>query len=190
MAKFLAGASFGVKRPSSVPLVSLAVFSCAFIVYFSVWRLVGCSSEEAPEPFRLPRVPGRNPPGVPSPGTERFECNLESNLTDYCVLRGDVRVDFRTGGVFLIARHPDTPRGILTVRPYARKWDDPVMASVTEQKLRSMDARAEPEAPQCTSYQDSPGVLFSAGGHSGAIFHDFNEVLLPLFQTTQVHRGK
>jgi hypothetical protein len=183
MAKFLAGASFGVKRSSSVPLVSLAVFSCAFIVYFSVWRLIGCSSEEAPEPFRLPRLPGRNPSGIPFPGAERFECNRESPLTDYCVLRGDVPVDFRTGGVFLIA-------SILTVRPYARKWDDPVMASVTEQKLRSVNARAEPEAPQCTSYQDSPGVLFSAGGHSGAIFHDFNEVLLPLFQTTQVHRGK
>jgi hypothetical protein len=167
MAKFLAGASFDVKRPSSVPLVSLAVFSCAFIVYFSVWRLVGCGPEEAPEPFRLPRVPGRKPPGVPSPGVERFECNRESPLTDYCVLRGDVRVEFRTGGVFLIARHPDTPRGILTVRPYARKWDAPVMASVTEQKLRAVDARAEREAPQCTSYQDSQGCSSRPGDTAG-----------------------
>ncbi|GAQ80674.1 Glycosyltransferase family 61 protein [Klebsormidium nitens] len=179
MAYFLARASFALKRPSSV---MLAAFSCAFIlvVYFSAWRLVGCSSEGCPEPFRSGEIPERNPPG------ERFECNRESPLTDYCTLRGDVRVDFRAGEIFLVARHPDTPRGSLAVRPYARKWDAPVMATVTEQKLRAVDARAEPAlAPRCTADRDSPGVLFSAGGHSGAIFHDFNEVLLPLFQTTQ-----
>jgi hypothetical protein len=155
------------------------------------------------------------------PDFELFECDRSSDLTDYCVIQGDVRVDYSTGEIVLVARRPETPRGLLRVQPYPRKWDDPVMDTITAQEIYSVDPgsagvfeeenhdldhlkslrgsgkgqEARKKAPrfrrkgsalQCTKHSEAPAVLFSAGGYSGGIFHDFNEVFVPLFQTTQV----
>jgi hypothetical protein len=158
---------------------------------------------------------------------ESFLCDRSSSLTDYCIVQGDVRVNYRTGEIVPLATNPDTSQRKEALKPYPRKWDAPVMDTITEQVIHSVDAwrgksgsnqtsGGEPNldaeekiasvlgrrtlhgeselgydkepgsAYRCTAYRDGPAVLFSAGGYSGGIFHDFNEVFLPLFQTAQV----
>lgn len=160
---------------------------------------------------------------------ESFQCNRSSSLTDYCVVQGDVRVNYRTGEIVLLATNPDNSQRKEALKPYPRKWDGPVMDTITEQVIHAVDAwraksdsnqtKPDPDADEktavsvlgrralhgeselgydkepgsaywCAAYRDGPAVLFSAGGYSGGIFHDFNEVFLPLFQTAQVKSFK
>lgn len=67
-----------------------------------------------------------------------------------------------------------------------RKWDEGLMESgVSEFTLQSVDRNgSEAPAMECTHWNEAPAVLFSVGGYCGGVFFDFNEVYLPLFETT------
>lgn len=117
---------------------------------------------------------------------EEFECDRSSPLTDVCTIRGDVRVNVTSGEIVLFARNPQTPRGQRFIRPHPRKWNWGLMeGSVTQFTIQSVDYN-DPNAPvmECAKRNTAPGVLFSVGGFCGGVFHDFNEVYLPLFETT------
>ncbi|RZR98452.1 hypothetical protein BHM03_00027806, partial [Ensete ventricosum] len=53
------------------------------------------------------------------------------------------------------------------IRPYARKWESP-----------------------CTVHHTVPAIVFSTGGFLGNFFHDFTDVLIPLFTTAHQYRGE
>jgi hypothetical protein len=44
-------------------------------------------------------------------------------------------------------------------------------------------------APRCTATHAAPAVAFSIGGYTGNIFHDFSDVLVPLYTAAQQYRG-
>lgn len=122
---------------------------------------------------------------------EEFECDRSSPLTDVCTIRGDVRINVTSGEVVLYARNPQTPRGQRHIRPHPRKWNWGLMeSSVTQFTIQSVDYN-DPNAPvmECAKRNTAPGVVFSVGGFCGGVFHDFNEVYLPLFETTHSYKG-
>lgn len=66
------------------------------------------------------------------------------------------------------------------IRPYTRKWEANVMATIDEVRLR----RVSPgDAARCDVRHDVPAVLFSTGGYTGNVYHEFNDGILPLFVT-------
>lgn len=64
------------------------------------------------------------------------------------------------------------------IRPYPRKWEDFPMARIKELTITS-----GPSGPKCEVQHDSPALVFSAGGYTGNVFHDFNDGFIPLFIT-------
>jgi protein O-GlcNAc transferase len=66
------------------------------------------------------------------------------------------------------------------VQPYARKEDEMAMKQVTPVQILTRNASSP---VFCHFNHDVPVVVFSSGGFTGNLFHEFNEVIIPLFIT-------
>ena len=66
------------------------------------------------------------------------------------------------------------------VRPYARKEDETAMKKVTPVQIITRNASSP---SYCHFNYDVPAVVFSSGGFTGNLFHEFNELIIPLFIT-------
>jgi len=99
-----------------------------------------------------------------------------------CELAGDARA--RGGAAATVTLVP--PRAPLrewTIKPYSRKYLDGLKA-VT---VRSVSI---PEhAPPCTTRLNIPAMVIELGGLTGNYWHDFNDVLVPLFIGTRRFNG-
>jgi len=60
-------------------------------------------------------------------------------------------------------------------------------AHIREYTLKPLPAAA---APACTRNHSVPGFLFSNSGFSGNLYHDYTDVLVPLFISTHQFRGR
>lgn len=72
-----------------------------------------------------------------------------------------------------------------TVRPYARKEDEVAMKQVSPVQVLTGNA----SSPNCHFNHDVPAVVFSSGGFTGNLFHEFNELIIPLFITCRHFRS-
>ncbi|KAK1267853.1 hypothetical protein QJS04_geneDACA017611 [Acorus gramineus] len=118
-----------------------------------------------------------------------ISCNVSEHRSDICDMVGDVRVQGNLATV-LFASSPDTDPSVRnrtwTIRPYARKSDQTVMAHV-----RSVTLKSSPTArPHCDVNHTVPAIVFSDIGYTGNFFHDFTDVLIPLFLTAREFRGE
>nr|CAB3476534.1 unnamed protein product [Digitaria exilis] len=128
-----------------------------------------------------------------SPPHERqLLCDTSNSRADVCNLAGDVRMDANASAFIVVV----TPSGVKNawpttckIRPYARKGDVTSMSRVTELTVRTAAAGDEPARPRCTATHAEPAVLFSIGGYTGNLFHDFTDVLVPLYATAQRYAG-
>lgn len=116
-------------------------------------------------------------------------CDMSSPRSDVCELKGDVRVFLpNTTIVFL---HPTIRRRSWRMKPHARKNDRHALSSVTEVSLSVVASSSLRHAPSgCTAESAAPAVIFSAGGYAGNMFHDFTDVLVPLFITASQFHGE
>ncbi|XP_072995342.1 beta-1,2-xylosyltransferase XYXT1-like isoform X1 [Typha latifolia] len=115
----------------------------------------------------------------------KIVCDFSQRRSDTCVMNGDVRVLSQISTIIL-AGNPqlDTSRqNLWKVRPYARKWEQPVMEKIKELTLKG-HIRPE-ESPKCSINHTVPAIVFSTGGFLGNFFHDFTDVLVPLFITSR-----
>ncbi|KAE8790504.1 glycosyltransferase [Hordeum vulgare] len=64
------------------------------------------------------------------------------------------------------------------IKPYPRKGDEFCLSHITELTVKSSKVAAE-----CTRYHDVPLVIFSLTGYTRNLFHDFTDVIVPLFTT-------
>ncbi|XP_062169646.1 alpha-1,3-arabinosyltransferase XAT3-like isoform X2 [Alnus glutinosa] len=71
------------------------------------------------------------------------------------------------------------------VRPYPRKEDETAMKRVSPVQILSGNATT----PDCDFSHDVPAVVFSSGGFTGNLFHEFNELIIPLFITCHHFRS-
>ncbi|CAL5071406.1 unnamed protein product [Urochloa decumbens] len=128
--------------------------------------------------------------GVPGPcsavGNDSLCCDRTSERADICFARGDLRMHSTSSSFLLVSGNNSTAAEEERIRPYTRKWEANVMATIDEVRLRrvspsSGDAAAA--APKCDVRHDVPALLFSTGGYTGNVYHEFNDGILPLFVT-------
>ncbi|KAK4775494.1 hypothetical protein SAY87_023455 [Trapa incisa] len=111
-------------------------------------------------------------------------CDTTGPRTNFCDVKGDVRVQPSSSSVMLVTSAGDN-RSSWKIRPYARKEDKEAMSSVKEWFVRTASSLENNAIPRCTRNHTAPAVLFSAKGYSGNHFHDFNDILIPLYLTSR-----
>ncbi|KAF8022559.1 hypothetical protein BT93_F0158 [Corymbia citriodora subsp. variegata] len=126
--------------------------------------------------------------------TQRREplCNILNPRTEVCDIPGEVRVHAKSYTVYASSPEMaslDDGRTSWKIRPYARKTDRMAMSSVTEWSVVPASV-GQREIPKCTQNHAAPAILFSAGGFSGNHFHDFSDIIVPLYLTARPFDGE
>jgi hypothetical protein len=121
-------------------------------------------------------------------------CDRSQYRSDVCYLRGDARTDPSTSSVFLYG----APCGSAPekVRPYTRKFEDSIMGTIDEVTVvpvpGAFNASAGGMQRRCDVRHPRgvPAVVFSTGGYTGNVYHEFSDGLIPLFVTAQRFAGE
>ncbi|KAF0918358.1 hypothetical protein E2562_023523 [Oryza meyeriana var. granulata] len=112
-------------------------------------------------------------------------CDFSSPRSDVCKLKGDVRVMLHNATV--VVGHPSGKHQSWRMKPHPRKNDPHALAGATEVSV-TLTPAAE-LVPECSAKHAAPAVVFSVGGYAGNMFHDFTDVLVPLYITTRRFAG-
>ncbi|KAJ7543708.1 hypothetical protein O6H91_09G049500 [Diphasiastrum complanatum] len=124
---------------------------------------------------------------------EGISCDRSHWRTDICFVRGDVRM--KTKSIQLHSQDRHRSHVVEKVKPYPRKWETAVMENVDEVTIESLYAPSVSAAStdgimNCNVNYSTPAVIFSTGGYSGNVYHDFNDGLIPLYITTHHLQGE
>ncbi|KAJ6845476.1 glycosyltransferase [Iris pallida] len=121
-------------------------------------------------------------------------CDVAQPRSEFCEMDGDVRIHGNSSTVTFVSttsaaaaagRSDESYR----IRPYARKGDDTAMSFIREVHVRR-DSADEPP-PRCTvNHTDTPAIVFSTSAYAGNIFHDYSDILIPLFLTSRQYDGE
>ncbi|KAG5546583.1 hypothetical protein RHGRI_018679 [Rhododendron griersonianum] len=109
-----------------------------------------------------------------------FACHSDIH-TEVCVSNRPVRLDTSTMTVYAPFSQ-GMPRANRTMSPYARKDDNVAMELVSPVQILQGNITAP---PACRYNHNVPVLVFSSGGFTGNMFHEFNEVIIPLFLTSR-----
>jgi len=115
-------------------------------------------------------------------------CDLSDPRYDICEISGDARALGANRTVLYLP--PAGERGAdsqeWSIRDQSRKYLEYV-GNVTVRSLNASQAAAPPE---CTSRHAVPAVVFAMNGLTSNPWHDFSDVLIPLFITTRALDGE
>ncbi|XP_042421551.1 alpha-1,3-arabinosyltransferase XAT2-like [Zingiber officinale] len=162
----------------------------------------GSSQDDAPGRLTLPTVsnysigdhtqPESNTPIVSEKLGEQIQtperkplCDNSDRRADICEMNGDIRIHGSTSSVLFVESLKIEQSEAWQIHPYARKGDQACFNEV-----RELMVKASNEAPQCTTNYDVPSIVFSIGGYAGNLFHDFADLLVPLFLTARQFNGE
>ncbi|XP_026665036.2 alpha-1,3-arabinosyltransferase XAT3-like isoform X2 [Phoenix dactylifera] len=110
-------------------------------------------------------------------------CDFSHYRVDQCEMYGDIRIHRNPSSVISVE---STERNqSWRVRPYPRKGDNVALGHVTEVIVKSSK-----EGPPCGITHNVPAIVFSVGGYTGNLFHDFTDVMLPIFLTASQFNGE
>ncbi|KAJ1698763.1 hypothetical protein LUZ63_007275 [Rhynchospora breviuscula] len=119
-----------------------------------------------------------------------LSCDLIYFRSEVCEIYSNVRIHGNSSSIFFT---PDQTMDLEAnkawrIQPYTRKFDNYVMKSVREVTIRSIyDSR---EVPKCNIYHNITAIVYSSSCYMGNFFHDFSDVLLPLFITARQFEGE
>ncbi|MCD7446674.1 hypothetical protein HAX54_014445 [Datura stramonium] len=121
---------------------------------------------------------------------EKQICNVTHPRADLCEMNGDIRIHGNSSTIYLVSTQlpSEDNNNTWSIRPYARKGDKRAMDSVTNLTVRKV--HISQEIPHCTRNYTVPAIVFSTKGYAGNHFHDFTDVLIPLFQTSRRFNGE
>ncbi|CAA7039650.1 unnamed protein product [Microthlaspi erraticum] len=105
-------------------------------------------------------------------------CDRSHTIYDVCSINGSCNLNPKTGTFTLI--DPTSAPSVEKIKPYPRKTDKWVMPEIKELTLTSGPLSL---SRSCDVTHDSPAIVFSAGGYTGSIYHDFIDGFIPLFIT-------
>ncbi|KAM7482963.1 hypothetical protein LguiB_007546 [Lonicera macranthoides] len=108
-------------------------------------------------------------------------CNVSERRSDICTMIGDIRIHGNSSTIF-VASSQNNSWGI---RPYARKGDENAMKNI-----RRFTVKTSKKMPQCMKNHTISAIVFSGGGYTGNNFHDFSDVVIPLFSTSREFNGE
>ncbi|KAK9074228.1 hypothetical protein SSX86_006825 [Deinandra increscens subsp. villosa] len=114
-----------------------------------------------------------------------FACD-NTSWSLLCVTNKPVKINMSTMRVHLHPS-PSLPENTTTViRPYSMQESPYVMNYITPVTITT----TPPPPPTCDHHHQHPAVIFSSGGYTGNLFHEFNENLIPLFITTRLFKSR
>ncbi|XP_011073054.1 protein O-linked-mannose beta-1,4-N-acetylglucosaminyltransferase 2-like [Sesamum indicum] len=107
--------------------------------------------------------------------------NFSNSRSDVVVINGDIRIHGKSSTIFIAS---SSERGLhsWTLMPYPRKADVSAMQRVRNWTMKFQVAA---KLPDCIRKFSIPAVLFSTGGFSGNPYHDFSDLLIPLYLTAR-----
>ncbi|XP_039068640.1 alpha-1,3-arabinosyltransferase XAT3-like [Hibiscus syriacus] len=113
-------------------------------------------------------------------------CNVNGR-TEFCEMKGDIRIHGKSSTVFMSASSMENSWGIIS--PFARKGDEEALNHVTKWSIKSgvMDGYG---LPRCDRKYEVSSIVFSLGGYAGNNFHDYTDVVIPLYQTAREFDGE
>ncbi|KAJ4816666.1 hypothetical protein LUZ62_029232 [Rhynchospora pubera] len=120
-----------------------------------------------------------------------LSCNFEDYRSDVCEIYSNVRIHGNSSSIFFT---PDQTMDLeenktRTIKPYTRKYDNYAIANVRTVTINPLHTSTE--APKCNKYHYITAIVFSKGTYSGKnFFHDFSDVLVPLFITARQFEGE
>ncbi|KAI3703818.1 hypothetical protein L1987_74013 [Smallanthus sonchifolius] len=112
-----------------------------------------------------------------------FACD-NTSWSILCATNKPVKIDMSTMHVHL---HPSLPNTTTVIRPYSMQESPYVMNYITPVTITTTKP---PHPITCDHNHDHPAVIFSSGGYTGNLFHEFNENLIPLFITTRLFKSR
>lgn len=118
-------------------------------------------------------------------------CDLSNRKSEVCEAGGDVRIIGKDTRMVYVAppQFGDSGGGeSWTIKPYARKWDAGSGARVREVTMKLVNGYGDDT--RCSVNHTVPALVFAIGGWTGNFFHDFADVLVPLFQTAYPFGGE
>ncbi|XP_047947085.1 alpha-1,3-arabinosyltransferase XAT3-like [Salvia hispanica] len=105
-------------------------------------------------------------------------CRALKPGANYCEIEGDVRIDPNSSTIFVVKPILETSAASnWIIEPYPRRGTGSV-------KKWTVKLAAEDAVPKCDQFHSLPALLFSIGGFTGNHFHDFADLLVPLFTTS------
>ncbi|KAL6848285.1 hypothetical protein ACP4OV_022413 [Aristida adscensionis] len=126
---------------------------------------------------------------VPPETTEKeakVVCSEEGRFSKTCEVDGDVRINGTAGSVVVVAAS-SSERREWKAWPYSRRGIGNAK-EITVTQLPAGPAAAAP--PPCTVTYAMPAVVFALGGHTGNYWHDYTDVLIPLFVASRRYDGE
>ncbi|KAF5188326.1 Alpha-1,3-arabinosyltransferase XAT2 [Thalictrum thalictroides] len=117
-------------------------------------------------------------------------CNVFEPRSDFCNIDRNIRIHGNSSTIYFTSSQMGIVAGNETwrIRPYARKGDNTAMGAVSELSVRKIIDNQV--TPSCTINHKVPAIVFSTGGYAGNHFHDFADVLVPLFVTARQFDGE
>ncbi|XVF77384.1 hypothetical protein PTKIN_Ptkin14bG0038700 [Pterospermum kingtungense] len=112
-----------------------------------------------------------------------FACHTDVH-SDLCLANKPVRIDNKALTVYVPSNQPQVKR---LVKPYARQEDPTAMDIVTTVQI--LHGKTSP-LPACNVTHNVTAVVFSSKGFTGNLFHEFNEIIIPLFITCRHFRSR
>ncbi|KFK39152.1 hypothetical protein AALP_AA3G207000 [Arabis alpina] len=113
--------------------------------------------------------------------------------TELCEISGDVRVHGKSATVLAALAFAFSGNSTWRIRPYARKGDVLAMNRVREWTVKltqNADQSENADLPRCVTNHSVPAMLFSLGGYTMNNFHDFTDILIPLYTTARRFNGE
>ncbi|KAL8469910.1 hypothetical protein ACS0TY_032687 [Phlomoides rotata] len=114
-----------------------------------------------------------------------FACSTQV-YSKHCVANHPLQIDTRTM-TLIIPSNQSVEETI--IRPYARQEDHILLKTVAPVKVLH-GITTSPPPPLCQYNHRIPAVIFSSSGFIGNIFHEINEIIIPLFITTSLFKSR
>ncbi|PIN09471.1 protein O-GlcNAc transferase [Handroanthus impetiginosus] len=150
------------------------------IIAFDQWmqHLSGSQLEEQKplQPLLARLVRGKDRRQLEASG---FACDVAENSI-VCIANEPVRIDTSKNVTVYSSSLTLTVQDETRVKPYALQKDKYLLQYITAVKI----LHGNNKPPACQYNHDIPAVIFSSG-ISGNLFHEFNDIMIPLFITTK-----
>ncbi|XP_044400777.1 beta-1,2-xylosyltransferase XYXT1-like isoform X2 [Triticum aestivum] len=115
-------------------------------------------------------------------------CDLSDPRYDICEISGDARAIGVNRTVLYVppTEERDTNGQEWAIKDQSRKQ----LVDIIEVNVKTLSAAQSLVAPECTSRHAVPAVVFAMNGLTSNPWHDFGDVLIPLFITTRAYDGE
>lgn len=127
--------------------------------------------------------------------TTGFACDSTVNSL-VCVASNPIKIDTKTMEIHTPTQFTSTNETnnlkkqlekVVQVRPYA--WSQfELLKDVTPVKF--LHEPPQTPARKCTHNHTIPALIFSSGGFAGNLFHEFNEIIIPLYITSHIFKSQ